>query len=356
MLLPICLVVLAAEPWPLVNPDFAQVDVQGQPAGWRHGEHDGGQYTFSALTEEGVSFVRISGATPAGRAYWSQSIGPLPAPAAFTISFRYRGTGAQMDGFLRLRDGRDAAVEVSMHSWRQAPIANAWTAFEQTFAVPKPAREAAGGVRPELIIYARGVGTVDYTGFRIEPLERYTPDWPTTIQPLAMPYRPADKQVNQQNPPDFSWPPVGGTEGYELEVSRTAAFEQVAHAAAPTHNFWSFDTTFEPGVWYWRVRALVGENRTAWSPVRRFRIDPDAWPFPPECRGDAGQGTAAAPADLGHAGDAGRVPGPGRRAAPGVVRESGAGRAGLAGHPAAGRADLPVQGQRPQDGGVDCRA
>jgi len=280
MLLPICLIVLAAEPWPFRNVDFAERDAQAVPARWQHGSHDGGDYTFSALTEDGVSFARISGAAPSGRAFWAQTVGPLPCPPAFKISFKYRGTATQMDGFVRLRDGQDTNVELSKHDWRQAPITNEWTDFEKTFAVPKAAREAANGVRPELIVYARGVGTVDYSSFRLEPLDSFTPDWPTVEQPLQMPYRPADKQVCQQNPPDFSWPPVEGCDGYELQVSRSPDFAQAAHAAQPAFNFWNFDATFEPGVWYWRVRGVVGEDRTKWSPARRFRIDPDAWAFP----------------------------------------------------------------------------
>lgn len=280
MLLPFCLLVLAADPWPFQNADFAQRDADAMPARWQHGSHDGGDYTFSALAEDGVSFARISGAAQGGRAFWSQTVGPVPAPAAFKISFRYRGTAAQMDGFVRLRDGRDRNVELSKHDWRQAPISGAWADFEQTFAVPAAARQAPAGVYPELIIYGRGVGYVDYTAFKIEPLASYTQSWPTVEQPLAMPYRPADKQVCQQNPPDFSWPPVGGCDGYELQVSRTKEFEAVGHAAQPTYNFWNFDAVMAPGVWYWRVRGKVGEDRTAWSPVRRFRIDPDAWAFP----------------------------------------------------------------------------
>ena len=286
MLLPLWCLLVAAEPVPLTNPDFTEVTADGLPTGWGHGSHDGGAYTFEALNEDGVTFVRITGAAPGGRAYWSQVTKPMAAPAAFTVTFRYRGTAAQMDGFVRLRDGKQSDVELGRLDWQQAPITAEWADFEQTFAVSKAAREAPDGVRFELIVYGRGVGTVDYSGFRIEPLDSYTPDWPTTTEPLAMPYRPHDKQVNLQNPPDFSWPVVGGTDSYELQVARQADFTNVAHTAAPQVNFWNFDAAFEPGGWYWRVRAIVGENATSWSPVRRFRIDPDAYRFPVPSVGD----------------------------------------------------------------------
>lgn len=106
------------------------------------------------------------------------------------------------------------------------------------------------------------------------------PRWPDP-KPLAMPFRPHDKKICQQNPPDFSWPEVREAKSYELQVARDAGFERVGHRKAGlATNFHNFPHVFESGTWYWRVRFQRQGEWSEWTGPRRFRIDPEARPFP----------------------------------------------------------------------------
>jgi len=103
-------------------------------------------------------------------------------------------------------------------------------------------------------------------------------DWPAaSMVSYSMPFRPENSLVTTQNPPDFSWPFVTGADGYELQVSRDADFKvgNVAKDVSLTRNFYNFPDTFEAGTWYWRVSYHKPDGSTAWSTVRKFRIEAD---------------------------------------------------------------------------------
>ncbi len=105
--------------------------------------------------------------------------------------------------------------------------------------------------------------------------------WPDSVPPLARAWHPIDKMISQQNPPDFSWPAVPGATSYDLRISRDDAGKHVVHRIEGLpHNFHNFATTFDPDVYYWRLRFRSGDHTSVWSEPRRFRIDPDAWAFP----------------------------------------------------------------------------
>jgi len=274
--------VLAAEEgsWPVPNGDFEEAAADGFPANWSYGSHDGGDYSFELDHEDGNRFLRIVGKQPEGRAYWSQVVGARKAPRAFRVNLRYRGTTSQMDGFVRLCDAANTHAELSIHHWSVRPNCAQWTTFQHEFAVPAKAREATG-VRAQIIVYGRGVGTVDYDDVSLEPLETFHSTWPDGVDPLAMPFRPHHKMTCQQNPPDFSWPAVDGSDGYHLQVARATSFASVEHEATDlADNFHNFPKSFEPGLWHWRVRFRVDDHWSQWTAPRRFRVDPDAWLFP----------------------------------------------------------------------------
>ncbi len=107
------------------------------------------------------------------------------------------------------------------------------------------------------------------------------PNWPAPVPWRSMPFRPHDKQICQQNPPDFSWPAAVAATGYELQVSRDAEFRRDVRTRSDlTSNVYNFPEAFEAGTSYWRVRFHTTEGWSGWSATRRFRIDADAWKFP----------------------------------------------------------------------------
>jgi|GEM_PF-525218 len=100
-------------------------------------------------------------------------------------------------------------------------------------------------------------------------------DWPAAaLVSYSMPFRPENSLVTTQNPPDFSWPFVAGADSYTLQVSRKADMTDVVHEnSSLTRNFYNFPQVFESGIWYWRVSYHKADGSTAWSTVRKFRIE-----------------------------------------------------------------------------------
>jgi Domain of unknown function (DUF4962)/Heparinase II/III-like protein len=94
-------------------------------------------------------------------------------------------------------------------------------------------------------------------------------------------YRPAAESVNRTDPPSFAWRPTRGLR-YEIEVSRTDDFAEVAYRAGWLRfNVHCPPRTLGAGRWYWRYRGEDGRRRkTAWSSVRGFTIGEDARAFP----------------------------------------------------------------------------
>lgn len=103
------------------------------------------------------------------------------------------------------------------------------------------------------------------------------------VNELSMPFKPADKYLSHQNPPDFTWPYVEGAT-YDVIVCRDEGLTDVAYQKTGiTTNYYNFEYTFETGVYYWwAVRFNMGGSPSGWSRPLRFKIDPDAYPFPVE--------------------------------------------------------------------------
>ena len=56
----------------------------------------------------------------------------------------------------------------------------------------------------------------------ILPVVAFAVSWPAKREDgLDMPFRPSDKYVTDQNPPDFRWQYVDGAKSYELIVSKS---------------------------------------------------------------------------------------------------------------------------------------
>ncbi|MGO4544443.1 DUF4962 domain-containing protein [Paenibacillus sp. 2TAB23] len=108
-------------------------------------------------------------------------------------------------------------------------------------------------------------------------------NWPNEPNPAAYRhFEPEDRLVTTQNPPDFGWPHVPGVERYELQVATDSDFNNIAYQKDDIAiNFYNFPNTFVDGEsYFWRVRFHKPAGVSNWSDVQRFRIDPDAVPFP----------------------------------------------------------------------------
>lgn len=93
-----------------------------------------------------------------------------------------------------------------------------------------------------------------------------------------MPWRPADKYVSVQNPPDFTWPFVNSAVSYDLIVCSDEGLTDIKYQKTGlTENYYCFNEQFETGVdYYWAVKYYTASDESTWSEPRRFRIDPDA--------------------------------------------------------------------------------
>ena len=109
-----------------------------------------------------------------------------------------------------------------------------------------------------------------------------------TSDGIHRPFKPADKYVSQQNPPDFSWPYVYFATKYVLEIYTNEDCVGTPYKTVELNkNYYNFNETFETGVnYYWRVKyykdysnSTLRPGWSVWSDVRRFKIDPDAIVF-----------------------------------------------------------------------------
>ncbi|MCU6712574.1 DUF4962 domain-containing protein [Paenibacillus sp. J5C_2022] len=104
--------------------------------------------------------------------------------------------------------------------------------------------------------------------------------WPVATS-TVMPYRPAPQLTTTQNPPDFSWPHIEYADQYQLQVSRTKTFEEIAYEKDELDiNVYNFPCVFDEGTWFWRVRYHKIEGWSEWTTPSKFRITKDAVPFP----------------------------------------------------------------------------
>lgn len=106
--------------------------------------------------------------------------------------------------------------------------------------------------------------------------------WPVFANPAAIrDFEPKHRQVTIQNPPDFGWPAVTGTDVYELQVASDSAFGYIVHQKNDIPiNYYSVPNTFTAGQsYFWRVRFHNASGWSVWSDTRQFRIDPDAKAF-----------------------------------------------------------------------------
>ncbi|MFC5467333.1 DUF4962 domain-containing protein [Cohnella suwonensis] len=106
--------------------------------------------------------------------------------------------------------------------------------------------------------------------------------WPATSPgDQTMPFRPADRAVSEQNPPDFSWTYVDGADKYELQIASDESFATIVYSkdGIPV-NLFNLPSTLTAGTsYYWRVRYHYPQGWSAWSDTQQFRIKSNAVAF-----------------------------------------------------------------------------
>ena len=98
----------------------------------------------------------------------------------------------------------------------------------------------------------------------------------------GMRFRPADKTMSKQNPPDFSWPMAIDYTNvkYHLIISDKEDMSNIVYEVKDLEmNVYNFPHTFEKKTYYWQVRWTCDEGVAEWSDVRRFTIRDDATDF-----------------------------------------------------------------------------
>lgn len=103
--------------------------------------------------------------------------------------------------------------------------------------------------------------------------------WDDNILELDMPFRPYDKQVVEQNPPDFSWKYIDGAT-YNLRIAANSSMTDIVYEKTGLlKNVLNPETTFNAGTYYWQVQYVNGTTTSEWSNTRRFRIESNNIPF-----------------------------------------------------------------------------
>jgi len=104
--------------------------------------------------------------------------------------------------------------------------------------------------------------------------------WPYILN-TAMPFKPADNYVSQNNPPSFSWPLISDTATYDLRICEdkemTQEYKKVENL---DRNVYNFGEMFEvEKKYYWSVRFKDGGKTSVWTEPREFIIDSNAVDF-----------------------------------------------------------------------------
>lgn len=94
-----------------------------------------------------------------------------------------------------------------------------------------------------------------------------------------MPFRPYDKSVSQQNPPDFSWQYIKDAV-YDLKIASDEGMNEIKYSCEGINtNYYNFSYPFETGIYYWSVRYRTPEGASVWTSPKRFQIAENAVEF-----------------------------------------------------------------------------
>ncbi len=256
----------------------------GTPDFWRpFTSGEGFELTRSEDAHSGEYAACITGLPDhADRACYGQTTGPVVMAPGYRLSVWVKGEG-KATGIFRYRytdaDGADAD-DTQYFSFGDLP-ADEWQERTFEFATSKSVLEADVS-RIELLLYQRDEGTLCFDDVRLEPMtDAPTPEMTPADQALQTPRRPTAGKVVLQNPPDFTWPPQAGAEGYELQLADNEGFDGAVTVTDLPYNCLSHAEVLDPDSrWWWRYRYVRGDQASEWSEAWSFGIAPDAHEFP----------------------------------------------------------------------------
>ncbi|TYP73085.1 DUF4962 domain-containing protein [Paenibacillus methanolicus] len=267
----------------LLNPSFEQA-AGTRPTGWTAIDH-GVIASIAAVTDpanktHGNKSLRILDQSTTEAYGVKSATAPVVTGGAYTASVKANaaaGVGRLIVHFL------GSAAPQSMEA------ATAGNGTWETLTLTGDAPSGTTEVQVELA--SSGSGTADLyfdqatltVSDSTEPPGDGSLAWPTGLEPAhSRSFSPANHLVTTQNPPDFGWPFIAGADAYELQVAGDGSFQSIAYQKSDiASNYYSFPQTFADGQsYFWRVRFHKPEGWSAWSEVRKFRIDADSVPFP----------------------------------------------------------------------------
>ena len=151
--------------------------------------------------------------------------------------------------------------------WSNGPIETQASAFTLTSPLP-----------PDQTYYW-GITPIDGSGNRGAPsaVRSFRWEWPSTTTPVVTDVAPEPEIYDYE----FSWDPVPGAAGYELEVNSSVDFAPGSRVQTIPVNFitglTTIGTTYSPKIalpnnrYYWRVRAVdPGKNAGVWNEGQPF--------------------------------------------------------------------------------------
>ncbi|CAI6015852.1 DUF4962 domain-containing protein [Cohnella sp. JJ-181] len=282
----------------LPNPSFEQTSGT-RPAVWTavdHGQASSVTSVASTVYHGSRSLRIVDGSTTDAYSVKGQET-PVVAGKAYTAAVKANAASGGADLILRY-------IGASGDQFAEAHTTGTGSWETLTFTAEPP----AGTTAVQLELSTSGTDTADVyfdraslTAADTGPSPTATPTATPTTAPTATPpvgslvwpadtsdpahmrhFQPIANLVTTQNPPDFGWPHVSGTDVYELQVATDSAFANVAYQKSDIAvNYYNFPVTFAAGEsYFWRVRFHKTAGWSNWSDTRKFRIDADAVPFP----------------------------------------------------------------------------
>ncbi len=105
---------------------------------------------------------------------------------------------------------------------------------------------------------------------------------------MTVQYQPVSDTVLTENPPRFSWLPVVDEDArYVIRVSTDASGDNATYYNDIRYNFFTPNTVFEPGTYYWSYAEWSSKTQdidSQWSEVRQFTVEPGLPEMPlPSC-------------------------------------------------------------------------
>ncbi len=101
----------------------------------------------------------------------------------------------------------------------------------------------------------------------------WTPIWYfTLIIPAPNLLSPFNNSQTTNRTPTFDWSDTPGATSYDFQLSQTSNFSSLLYNLSLGGSSYALSSSLALGTYYWRVRAWVGSDSSAWSTVFSFSI------------------------------------------------------------------------------------